>query len=97
MNVSRILWNTKLTQELQIFNGKSEYRKTIGPGSKTSESQHYSKEQLLSIRKVMCEVRKFKTMPPETIRRICKYRLNKGGRDQVRKPNVIKNQLIMAI
>ena len=77
MYVSRTVWCTQSTQELQIFDGKSGYRNTIGPGDKTGESLHYTKEQLLNIRRVMCESRRFKTMTPETIRRVCKYRLNK--------------------
>ena len=69
MNGSRTLWCTKLTQELPIR-----------PDDKTGESLHYSKEQLINIRRVMQEVRRFKIISPETTRRVHKYRLNKGGK-----------------
>ena len=95
MNGSRNVWCTKLTQELQILNGNNGYGKTIRPGNKTGESLHYSKEQLLNIRRVMQEVRRFKIMPQETIRRVCKYRLNKRGKRSGKKNKSDKNQLIM--
>ena len=47
---------------------------------KTSQSPHYSKEQLLNIRRVMWEVRSFKIMPPETIRGVHRYKLIKSGK-----------------
>ena len=91
MNGSRTVWCTKLTQELQTFDGNNGYRKTIRPGDKTSESLHYSKEQLINIRRVMQEVRRFKIISPKTIRGVCMYRLNKRGKRSGKKKKSDKN------
>ena len=80
MKGSSSVWCTKLIQALQTVNGNNGYRKTTRPGDKTGESLHHSKEQLINMRRIMCEVRRFKIISPETIRRVCKYRLNKRGK-----------------